>query len=48
MIFPKRHPGSASRLKSAVKLVVINLYCRGLLSGKTVARVFRWLDLRSA
>jgi len=48
VIFRKRHPDAAPRLKSAVKLVVINLYCRSLVSAKTVARVFRWLDLRSA
>ena len=48
MIFPKRHPGSASRLKSAVKLAVINLYCRGMLPAWFVARVFRWLGLKGA
>lgn len=48
MILRKRYPGSATRWKSAVKLTVINLYCRGLVSSKFVARVFRWLDLRSA
>lgn len=48
MILRKRYPGSAPRWKSAIKLIVINLYCRSLVSAKTVARVFRWLDLRSA
>ena len=48
MIFRKRHPDAAPRLKSAVKLVVINLYCRGLVSSKFVARAFRWLELKGA
>jgi len=48
MIFRKRYPGSAPRWKSAIKLAVINLYCRGLVSPRFVVRVFRWFDLRSA
>jgi len=48
MIFRKRFPGSAPRWKSAVKLTVINLYCRGLLPSTFVVRVFRWLELRGA
>lgn len=48
MILRKRYPGSAPRWKSAVKLTVINLYCRGLVSSRFVARVFRCFDLRNA
>ncbi len=48
MILRKRYPGSAPRWKSAVKLTVINLYCRGLVSSKFVARAFRWLELKGA
>jgi len=48
VIFRKRHPDAAPRWKSAIKLAVINLYCRGFVSSRFVVRVFRWLDLRSA
>lgn len=48
MIFRKRHPDAAPRWKSVIKLVVINMYCRGFVSSRFVARVFRWFELRSA